>query len=78
MCRFFFRNCTHILTRTQGETFENMFLVKIASKGTSLSQQRICQLKSHMKPAKIGFNFDVSYAGLEPPIVRLLVQRLTS
>ena len=31
----FFRNCTHILTRTQGEKFEDMFLVKIASKGTS-------------------------------------------
>ena len=34
--QFFFRNCTHILTRTQGEKFEDMFLVKIASKGTSL------------------------------------------
>ena len=32
----FFRNCTHILTRTQGEKFEDMFLIKIASKGTSL------------------------------------------
>ena len=28
------KNC--ILTRTQGEKFEDMFLVKIASKGTSL------------------------------------------
>ena len=34
--QFFFRNCTHILTRIQGEKFEDMFLVKIASKGTSL------------------------------------------
>ena len=34
---FFFRNCTHILTRTQGKMFEDMFLVKIASKGTSLN-----------------------------------------
>ena len=34
MC-FFFWNSTHILTRTQGETFEDIFLVKIASKGTS-------------------------------------------
>ena len=34
----FFRNCTHILTRTQGKKFEDMFLVKIASKGTSLTQ----------------------------------------
>ena len=32
----FFRNCTHILTRTQGKKFEDMFLVKIASKRTSL------------------------------------------
>ena len=32
----FFKNCTHILTRTQGKKFEDMFLVKIASKGTSL------------------------------------------
>ena len=31
---FCFRNCTYILTRTQG-MFEDMFLVKIASKGTS-------------------------------------------
>ena len=35
----FFRNCTHILTRTQEEKFEDMFLVKIASKGTSLSEK---------------------------------------
>ena len=35
--QFFFRNCTHILTRTQGKKFEDMFLVKIASKGTSLN-----------------------------------------
>ena len=33
---FFFRNCTHILTRTQGKKYEDMFLVKIASKGTFL------------------------------------------
>ena len=32
----FFRNCTHILTRTQAKKFEEMFLVKIASKGASL------------------------------------------
>ena len=32
----FFRNCTHILTRTQGKKFEDMFLVKIANKGISL------------------------------------------
>ena len=34
--QFFFRNCTHILTGTQGKTFEDMFLVKIANEGTSL------------------------------------------
>ena len=34
--QFFFRNCTHILTRTHEKRFEDMFLVKIASKGTSL------------------------------------------
>ena len=36
---FFFRNCTHILTRTQGEKSEDMFLVKIASKGTSVIEK---------------------------------------
>ena len=41
--QFFFRNCTHILTRTPEEKFEDMFLVKIASKGTSLT------LKSPLK-----------------------------
>ena len=34
--QFFTRNCTYILTRTQGENFENIFLVKKANKGTSL------------------------------------------
>ena len=33
----FFRNCTRILTRIKGENFEDTFLVRIASKGTSLS-----------------------------------------
>ena len=32
----FLSGTTHILTRTQGEKFEDMFLIKIASKGTSL------------------------------------------
>ena len=36
--QFFFRDCTHILTRTQAKKFEDTFLVKIASKGTSLNQ----------------------------------------
>ena len=35
--QFFFRNCTHILTKTKGKKFQDMFLVRIASKGTSLS-----------------------------------------
>ena len=30
-------NCTHILTRTQEKMFEDMFLVKIVNKGTSLN-----------------------------------------
>ena len=33
----YFRNCTHILKRTQRKKFEDMFLVKIANKGTSLT-----------------------------------------
>ena len=33
---YIFRDCTHILTRTKGKKFEDMFLVKIANKGTSL------------------------------------------
>ena len=37
----FFRNRTHILTRTQGKKFEDMFLVKIANKGTSLKRQNL-------------------------------------
>ena len=35
-----FKNSTHILTRTQGEKFEDMFLVKIANKGTSFNNLR--------------------------------------
>ena len=38
--QFFFRNCTHILTRTPGTKFEDMFLVKVASKGTYLKGDR--------------------------------------
>ena len=34
--QLFFRNCTYILTKTQEERFEDMFLVKIASKRSSL------------------------------------------
>ena len=43
--QFFFRNCTHILTRTKRKKFEDMFLVKIASKGTSLT----LKLNGHSK-----------------------------
>ena len=35
-----FRNCTHILTKTKGKKFEDMFLIKIASKGTSLIREK--------------------------------------
>ena len=34
--QFFFKNFTHILKRTQLKKFEDLFLVKIANKGTSL------------------------------------------
>ena len=51
-CSFFFRNCTHILTRTQAKMFEDTFLVKIASKGTSLNQFKPIQTNS--------FSFDNS------------------
>ena len=39
--QIFFRNHTHILTRTQGKKLEDMFLVKIASKGTSLNSDLV-------------------------------------
>ena len=47
--QFFFRNCTHILTRTQGTTFEDMFLIKIASKGTSLMMNSSYHSKSQFE-----------------------------
>ena len=40
--QFFFVNCTHMLTRTQGKKFEVMFLVKIVSQGTSLRYVHAC------------------------------------
>ena len=43
--QFSFRNCTHILTRTQGEKFVDMFLVKTASKGTCLSGENCLSFK---------------------------------
>ena len=33
----FYRNSTYILTRTQAKKFEDIFLIKIASTGTSLN-----------------------------------------
>ena len=36
--QFFFRNGTHILTRTHRKKFEDMFLFNIANKGTSLKE----------------------------------------
>ena len=47
--QFFFRNCTHILTRTHGEKFEDMFLVKTANKGTSLASTQTPQLFSALR-----------------------------
>ena len=46
----FFRNCTHILTRIQMTKFKDIFLVKIASKGTSLTLFDI----SFFEPSVIG------------------------
>ena len=42
---FIFRNFTHILTRTHEKKFQDMFLVKIENKGTSLSYKY-----EHMQP----------------------------
>ena len=36
----FFRNCTQLLTRTQWKKFEDMFLIRIANKGTSLKDDQ--------------------------------------
>ena len=50
--QFFFRNCTHILTRTQAKKFEGMFLVRKGSKETlirmfvSLSKGRQCPVRA--------------------------------
>ena len=33
-----FANCTHLLTRTQEKKFEDVFLIKIANKGTTLRE----------------------------------------
>ena len=38
--KFFFRNCTHILTRTQEKKLEDMFFVKITSEGTSFTLKK--------------------------------------
>ena len=60
--QFFFRNCTHILTRTQGKKFEDMFLVKIAGEGTSFStivqnsKRQIANTQILVKSTKINRN----------------------
>ena len=51
-CSFLFKNCTHILIRTQKKKFEDLFLVIIANKGTSLSEP-----KSGQGVGKRGMNF---------------------
>ena len=48
-CSFFSRDCTHILKRTQGEKFEYMFLVKIASKETSITLGSAGQLTPYSR-----------------------------
>ena len=45
---FFFKNCTHILTRTQRKKFEDIFLVRIASKGNLLKRYGMLPLYSDM------------------------------
>ena len=64
--QFFSRNCTYVLTRTQGEKFEDMFLVKIASKGTSLKPIIEEKLESFgvAEPTFIGFKKLVFYPNL--------------
>ena len=42
---FFQELYSHIQTRTQGKKFEDMFLVKIARKGTSLIPNLLSQMK---------------------------------
>ena len=51
--QFFLRNCTQILTRTKGKKFEDKFLVKIASKGTSLKCQVLFMLTDNSYLCKI-------------------------
>ena len=50
---FFFWSCTHILSRSQEEKFEGMFLVKIENKGTSLNQAHFAGHDVGIKNAKI-------------------------
>ena len=45
-CSFFFMNCTHILTGTQGEKFEDMFRVKIANRGTTLKELHLKRISA--------------------------------
>ena len=50
---FFSKNHTHILTKTQGKKFQYMFLVKIASKGTSLNTKRFTRYVRRLPSGKI-------------------------
>ena len=60
-CSSFSRNCTHILTRTQVEKFEDMFLVKIASKITSLNDKAF-KTKKPDKPFSSYYSKSQGYA----------------
>ena len=43
-----FRDCSHMLKITQGKKFEDMFLVKIADKGTLLINWQLRCLEHHL------------------------------
>ena len=54
--QFSFRNCTHILTRTQGKKFGDMLLDKLASKGTSLCLFDCRVIRQYTKYIMYGHN----------------------
>ena len=64
----FFRNCTQILTRTEGKKFEDMFLVKMANKGTSLKCIKIVLLEPFFLYCEIqDFHTFLGLRNLDPP-----------
>ena len=65
--KFSFRNCTHILTRTQGKKFVDMFLVKIASEGTSLKLDYANFGVSNLLFAKVIEEKPLEGGRLDPP-----------